>query len=165
MYSDIAKEPPFHLVSFVERYVRNLRNDAEIERRATPRDLLVVPVTAQPVNSQFQAIGQPLTIITRDISPAGAGLVHVEPIHDELLALQMQLGDEVVNMVSKVSWCKPLGPFYHIGVQFVAKLKRFPTWGGDSMEGLNEASGGNGQLTVGACVRDTTPLMSETTTS
>jgi hypothetical protein len=87
---------------------------------------MVVPVLAQPVDEEFNAIGDPFAIVTRDISSKGVGVVHLRPIAHRFLALQMRLGDEDVNLVAEISWCRPLGPFYYAGGSFVSKLTRFP---------------------------------------
>ena len=97
-----------------------------VERRSERRCLMVVPVMAQPVDEQSNATGAPFSVVTRDISPKGIGLVHSEPIDQTLLALQMTLADEEVNVVADVQWCKAFGPFYYFGGKFVKKLQSFP---------------------------------------
>ena len=133
--------PPCQLVSFVERQVRSLRQNAVMERRAVPRDLLVVPVTVLPINAKFQPIGEPFTAVTRDISPKGAGLVCIDPIIDEQLVLRIHLANEVVNVVFKLRWCEAMGPFYYAGVQFVTKLEAFPSWDDHSNEVIEQGDG------------------------
>jgi hypothetical protein len=87
---------------------------------------MAIPVLVQPVDGQSNAVGVPFAAMTRDISPRGVGLVHMEPIEHGLLALKMSLADEEVNLVADVEWCKALGPFYYVGTKFVSKLEDFP---------------------------------------
>ena len=92
---------------------------------------MVVPALVQPVDEKFNAIGDCFTVVTRDISPKGIGLVHSRRLDQKLLALQMRLADEEVNVVVEVLWCRPFGPFEYIGGRFVAKLNGFPGRNGD----------------------------------
>ncbi len=121
----VAPEPPGELVSFVERQIRNARPYTGAERRSDERYLMAIPVFVQPVDEQANAVGVPFTAVTRDISPRAIGLVHTEPIDHELLALQMSLADEEVNLVADVDWCRALGPFYYVGAKFISKLENF----------------------------------------
>ena len=124
--SPVLPQPPTELVSFVERQIRNAQAYEGVERRSERRCLMVVPVLAQPVDEESNAIGAPFALVSRDISPQGIGLVHSEPIDQTLLALQMSLANEEVNVVADVQWCKAFGPFYYFGGKFVKKLQSFP---------------------------------------
>jgi hypothetical protein len=126
IHAPVLAQPPAELVSFVERYIRNTRPHEGLERRSQRRYLMVVPVMAQPVNEQFSPTAAPFAIVTRDISPKGIGLVHSEPVDQTLLALQMVLADEEVNLVADIQWCKAFGPFYYFGGKFIKKLQSFP---------------------------------------
>jgi len=126
IHPPVLPQPPTELVSFVERQIRNAQAYDGVERRTERRCLMVVPVTAQPVDQQSNAMGAPFAVVTRDISPKGIGLVHSEPIDQTLLALQMSLAGEEVNVVADVQWCKAFGPFYYFGGKFVKKLQSFP---------------------------------------
>lgn len=117
---------PAELVSFVQRLVRNARAYAGVERRSARRELLVVPVQVVPVDHAFTPIGDEFTVVTRDISPHGIGLVHFERLKHRLLAMQTHLCGEEANLVGEIVWQKPLGPFELIGCRFVARLREFP---------------------------------------
>ena len=117
-------EPPQELVQFVSRQDRDTPKEAPAERRSMQRRRLIVKVLAQPIDEDYNPIGEPMPVVSRDISPKGIGLVHTEPIESERLALEMQLGDQMVKLVGAVKWCGPCGPFYYIGCQFVGKLNR-----------------------------------------
>ncbi|MHC4178419.1 MAG: PilZ domain-containing protein [Planctomycetota bacterium] len=124
--SPVVPQPPAELVSFVERNVRDARSYSGPERRMERRYLMAVPVLAQHVDERSSALGDPFAVVSRNISPTGIGLVHTKPIEQTLLAIQMFLADEEVNLVVDVVWCKPLGPFYYFGGTFVKKLPSFP---------------------------------------
>ncbi|MGA2062267.1 MAG: PilZ domain-containing protein [Thermoguttaceae bacterium] len=119
-------KPPASLVSFVKRQIRNAHLQRDMDRREEERHLMLVSVLAQPVDEQYRVIGEPFALVTRDISEKGIGLVHTEPINDNLLAIQMSLAGEEVNVVVRLLWSKALGPFHYIGGEFVAKLVSFP---------------------------------------
>ncbi len=72
------------------------------------------------------AIGDPFVVVSRDISAKAIGLVHSERVDETLLALQMFLADEEVNLVAEVLWCKALGPYYYLGGKFIRKLDSLP---------------------------------------
>ncbi len=119
-------EPPAELLSFAQRQVRNARSHRDAERRSEERELLVVPVLVTPVDEAFRAVGSRFTVVTRDISRHGIGLVHLERINHRLLAIQTHLANEEVTLVAEVVWQKPMGPFENIGCKIVARLKEFP---------------------------------------
>jgi hypothetical protein len=119
-------KPPTDLVSFVKRRLRDAHLQRDVDRREEERHPMLVSVLAQPVDEQYRAIGEPFALVTRDISEKGIGLVHIKPIADNLLALQMSLVGEEVNVVVRLLWSKVFGPFYYIGGEFVAKLVSFP---------------------------------------
>jgi hypothetical protein len=122
----IVLKPHANLVSFVKRQLRDAHLQRDVDRRDAERRPMLVSVVAQPVDEQYRAIGKPFALVTRDISEKGIGLVHSEPIADDLLAIQMSLADEEVNVVVRLRWSKAMGPFYYLGGEFVAKLASFP---------------------------------------
>lgn len=117
---------PDALVSFVHRQVRTANHHRGPEQRFEARESLVLPVLAQPVDEAFHPLGEPFTLVTRDISPSGIGLVHFRRVNHRLLAIQTHLADEEVNLVVEVVWQKAMGPFEYIGCRLVARLREFP---------------------------------------
>ena len=124
----VALESPIALASFVERQVYKAWLNGDVERRSENRCEMVVPVLIQPLDAQFNAVGTPFSTVTRDVSPKGIGFVHSEPLDHSLLALQMSIADEEMNLVAEVRWCKKLGRLYHIGASLVSLLRasQFP---------------------------------------
>ena len=119
-------EPTPELVAFAKRQVVHAKIRRGIERRAEPREMIVIPVLVQEVNDDLAPIGEPIDVVTRDLTSRGAGLVHYAPISENKLVLQMCLDNELVNVVSRVAWRKPLGPFFGTGVEFIDRLEEFP---------------------------------------
>jgi len=118
--------PTKELIAFAERQVRNAHRYTDFERRSEHRHFMVVPVLAVPVDEQHNPIGDPIAMVTRDVSPTGIGLIHCHSIPHGLTAFHMQIAGEEVNLIADILWSKPLGPFEYSGGQYVAKLKSFP---------------------------------------
>lgn len=60
------------------------------------------------------------------VLPINGCLIHLVPIPAERLALHMVLVNTEVNLVARVVWRGPLGPFYGTGAEFISKLQHFP---------------------------------------
>lgn len=114
--------PPAELVSFVERHIRSARPYTGLERRSDKRCLMAMPVVVQPLDEETEAVGDPFTAMTRDISPKAIGLVHTAPIEHKLLAIRVFLGGKEVDLVAAVLWCRALGPFHYTGANFVGEV-------------------------------------------
>ncbi len=114
--------PPKDLVAFVERQVRTIGKCKGDDRRSEGRFLMAVPALVQPLTEDFEPIGEPFSVVTRDISQKGVGLVYSMRVDHRLLALRLTLADEEVNVAVRVRWCQELGPYYYVGGAFVAKL-------------------------------------------
>ena len=125
-HAALGPEPAAELVSFVERQIRDTQLYDGVERRSERRHLMAVPVLVQPVDAQFNRTGAPFAAVTRDISLRGVGLVHVEPIDPQLLALRMHLAGEEVKLVVEALWCRALGPFHYVGGRPISRLQSFP---------------------------------------
>jgi len=119
-------QPLPSLVAFVKRQIRNAEAYAGPERRAELRRSIVMPVIAQPIDEEFRAIGGPLAMVTRDISPKGIGLVQEERLIYDRLAIRLAFSEEVAVLVGEVRWRKPVGPFYSCGCEVIAKLENMP---------------------------------------
>jgi len=122
----VVPEPPTELVSFVERHIRSARPYAGLERRSDKRCLMAIPVLAQPLDEESNAVGAPFAAMTRDISPKGIGLIHTAPIEHKLLAIRMSLGGKEVDLVAAILWCRTLGPYYYVGANFVSEAGGSP---------------------------------------
>ena len=125
----LSPAPLPELVSFAQRQLQNERfyeRVYRVERRQEPRESLVVPVLAQPVDQDGEPFGEAFSVVSRDISSSSIGLILPKPAHHQRLALRFCLNEEVVKVVIEVLWCKPMGPFELLGGRFVKKLDQFP---------------------------------------
>ena len=119
-------QPSAELVDFAELQVRTAQNTG-VERRSQRRNLIVVPVLIRPCNHEFRACGDLVAGMTRDISKRAIGLIHEENLEQHnLFAIQLDLADEHVNLMTEVVWCQPLGPYYFSACRFAQRLQSFP---------------------------------------
>ncbi|MBC8355482.1 MAG: PilZ domain-containing protein [Planctomycetes bacterium] len=119
---DRLHSPPTELVNFVHRLADETLRD-HLEERRFPRYKLTVEVWVQPVNDDFEPLGEPFTAISRDISAGGIGIMHTRAVRDKHLWLRLvTLGGGTMNVVVEVLRCRSVGMFYDIGAKFVAKL-------------------------------------------
>lgn len=119
-------EPASELVDFAKRQIVHAKLRDACECRKETREMVVVPVFVQPIGDDLEPVAACLEAVTRDLTSQGAGLVYFSPITFSKLALQIHLGDEVVNLISRVAWRAPLGPFYGTGVSFLERVAEFP---------------------------------------
>jgi hypothetical protein len=125
--SSAAAEPPVELVSFAMRQIQKTRLDGRFypERRSEMRQLIVVPVRVQPLDEESKPVGEPFTIVTRDVSTKSVGLIAMSPILHRLLALEMYFSHDTARVIAEVIWSKPMGPFEGVGCRIVRKLDAF----------------------------------------
>ena len=121
MFSRRSVSPSKELVAFAERQARKEQIHPAIERRSEPRQSIVRPVVAQPVNENLEAVGPPFALVTQDMSSRGFGLVSEEFIHHKWLRLKLTVAREKVDVVVRVLWCRAHGPFHLLGGEVVAK--------------------------------------------
>jgi hypothetical protein len=117
--------PSRALLTFVERQVCRPENYGGTERRADQRLLLVMPVIVQGVDEQLMPLGDPQAMVVRDLTRTGLGLVHEQAFPHERIVVRLRYPEEGALLAAEVRWNKPLGPFYHLGCEVVAKLESF----------------------------------------
>lgn len=92
------------------------------EGRERERVTCYATATATPVNRDWEPVGQPFKLALRDLSESGCRTLYTRATNAEHLALRWnatQLVAKQIRVVTKIRRCKPLGPFYDIGGQFV----------------------------------------------
>ena len=114
------------LIDFARRQLVNATLFSGDDRRAEHRHLMLVPVWVVPVDEDNQPIGEPVQLITRDVSASSIGLFHEDEITHDRLALHMRLASTDVNLVIRVIWVQPAGPFYGLAGTYLERLDRFP---------------------------------------
>jgi hypothetical protein len=117
------------LLAFAQRQIAQDRAFTGVERRSEHRILLAMPVIVQGVDEQIAPIGEPQAMVVRDLSKRGLGLVHEQPFTHQRIVVELTYPEEGKILAAEVRWSKPVGPFYHLGCEIVARLDRFPVCG------------------------------------
>ena len=117
---------PQELVDFARRQLVNATYYRGGERRREQRRVMTIPVVVVCVDEKNQPIGEPFEMITRDVSATSIGLIHVDEIEHDRIAIHMHLADTEVNLVVSLKWRSPMGPFNGSGGTYVDKLAEFP---------------------------------------
>lgn len=121
-----AVRPSAALLAFVERRFARQESYRGVERRAEPRNPLTMPAIVQAVDDDLAPLGSAQAMVICDISSSGARLICEFPFEYTQVILRLSYPEEGVILAGEVQWFKPLGPFYHLGCQIVARLDRFP---------------------------------------
>jgi DNA-binding response OmpR family regulator len=115
-------EPPQAMLNFLERNFEEPGKGGE--RRKTDRVSLLATVVAMPVNRDFEPCGEPFKAAARDVSQGGISMLHTRAISSEYIALRWQslaTKNSFIKVVMKLVRCRPMGPFYELGGQFVMR--------------------------------------------
>ena len=96
------------------------------ERRQDKRHTMAIPVVVIRLDEDNQPIGNPIEVITRDVTPTSIGFFHVQPLEAPRLAVQLKLADTEVNLVVLMEWQADAGPFYGMGGAYIEKLEECP---------------------------------------
>ena len=128
---DPAEKNPFLLTSptaIPQEYIQRLSKSqpteqhSGVERRTHKRYDIAVPVVALPLGSDFRVIGEPMQMVTANVSLGGAALIHTRFIDASNLALDYALAGVRLQVVLKVLRVKSLGLVYEVAGEFIAQL-------------------------------------------
>lgn len=112
---------PEVIIEFVNRLVNQLCEFNGVERRADVRQAITVPVRIQPLDSQFQPIGEVIKAVSRNISGGGIAFILPNPISAKYVQVELTDADkQTIDIVSHVRHCTQHGDFYDIGCRFIA---------------------------------------------
>jgi hypothetical protein len=120
--------PSSALMAFVGRQFTRAEPYRGPERRAEPRRLMTMPVVVQAVDDELTPLGSPQAMVICDLCSNGARLVYEFPFEHCQIIICLSCPEEGTILAAEVQWFKPLGPFYQLGCQIVARLDRFPPW-------------------------------------
>jgi hypothetical protein len=84
------------------------------ERRAEPRYSVAASAQVQLLSDALTPIGEPLTMVVRDISRRGLGLLSRQSIDASYLSLRLD-ADAAADAVFQVLRCNKVGAFYDVG--------------------------------------------------
>ncbi|HEV3004910.1 MAG TPA: PilZ domain-containing protein [Pirellulales bacterium] len=110
--------------SAVVDYIRRLASAGEpiIERRGAPRMAVTFAARAVMLDVAMQPAGDELTVIVRNISATGMGLLSNTRIDGPYLALELAAdGGDTLLVTIAVRRCQPIGPCFDIGGRFVPR--------------------------------------------
>lgn len=115
-------EPPSkELLAFAQRRLRNECAYHGEERRQENRQSFVCSVVAQPLTDRFEPTGEAFSLVTQNITIKGFGLLSAKPVEHRWLRLNLAIAGEAVDVVVRVIWFHPHGPFYSLGCEVVAR--------------------------------------------
>jgi c-di-GMP-binding flagellar brake protein YcgR len=98
-------------------------SDFEIERRASPRQAVVMQVAVVPVDRELKQCGDSFLALSKDISAGGIGLLHTRAITASHVVVELTARDgNLLQLLAKVVRCQAVHRFYEIGLQFVTRL-------------------------------------------
>jgi hypothetical protein len=84
-------------------FVKNLiRDDDRVSQRRIARHPLVFEAVAITLDEELQPTGDPFTTVAREVSLAGASLIHHQPINASFLLVSLEVVNLGAIMVAKV---------------------------------------------------------------
>ncbi len=92
----------------------------ESGKRGNSRQPHSLSLLIQPLDLDFQPIGDPFRVLSRDVSPTGVGFLNLEAVQYEFV--RISLVDFNACLVARVRHCSRIGkdhPLYLVGVEFV----------------------------------------------
>lgn len=118
-----ADRMPLAVVDFVRRIIEASEEFERHDLRQSRRFEIGAPMLVIPLDQNHKPIGNCFEAYGRNVSAGGAGIVHTRSLRAEYVAVQISTrAGQMLKMIAKVIRCKPLGRFYDIGLQFIAKL-------------------------------------------
>ncbi len=94
----------------------------EADRRAHVRHPLMMAIATVAVDDDVQPVAEPVTMITRDISSHGIGLIHTQPVDAKWIVIELPLQTGTEQFVMEVVRCHPVDRFYDVGGRFIRRL-------------------------------------------
>lgn len=99
------------------------RPQRTVEKRYSPRHAVTTECPVIPLDDQFRGAGKPFMVFARNLSTAGVGLLSTMRVKNQFLAVEfLAPGHAAVQIVVQARRCRPRGPFFDIGGEFVTKL-------------------------------------------
>lgn len=130
-FSEDIPEPPKAVRDFIRRLAEGEVTDSEKpqsavlpghQARASDRVTCYTIGTAVPVDREWNRSGEPFKIALRDLSESGGRFLHTRATNAEYLAISWnatQVVAKQIRVVCHIRRCRPCGPFYDLGGEFV----------------------------------------------
>ena len=126
-YDSSPKRQPLNIAKhnffLVAQQLRNMVDCEPSEFRTVrkhPRTSRSISVSIQPLDEDFQPVGDLFWVVSRDISPKGMGLICHEPFDFEFA--RTGLLNEQVTVISRVRHNTSIGesyPLFLVGIEFL----------------------------------------------
>jgi len=114
------RTPPSDMVEFVKNLIRD---EARVsQKREFARHPLVYEAMTIPLDEELQPAGPPFITLARNVSLAGASLVHNEPIHASFLRVSLEVVNLGATMVAKVRRYQQVKQqYFEVDCEFVSR--------------------------------------------
>jgi hypothetical protein len=114
--------PPERVANFVRRVIRGEKFYAGPERRMHLRYPITMPVQVTPLDAEFEPVGEPYQVVSRDISVGGICLYGPQATNHRYLQLEIKgPSQERLKVLMEVLRCRQAGPFFEIGGRFIGE--------------------------------------------
>lgn len=111
-------DQPFEDVNALIHKLTTAQNESS--RRDNSRQPHSLLLLIQPLDLDFQPVGDPFRALSRDISLTGAGFLNLESVKYEFV--RVSLLDFNASLVARVRHCSSIGkdhPLYLVGLEFI----------------------------------------------
>ena len=112
-----------HAFFLAAQELRNInKGDATESRdaRRNPRFTRTISISLQPLDNDFQPVGDEIWVVSRDLSPKGLGLICHDPINHEYV--RVGLLNERITAIGRIRHNTSIGgmyPLFLVGIEFL----------------------------------------------
>ena len=109
----------------VRHFVQQCADDADRKSnmRTAPRYPAAMEVLCVPFDADERQCGNPVVLLSRNISVGGVSLIHIRPLPAKYLLVHLNYGkSEEIRSVVEVLRCRRIGRFFEIAGNFTAKF-------------------------------------------
>ena len=112
-------------LEFARRQLVNATMYKGSEKRGEDRHPMMLPVLMVEIDEDNSPKGEVFEAVTRDIAESSIGLFHENCLGRSRYSLQMDMAGVEVNLVVKLIWTGPMGPFFGSAGWFEKRSSKF----------------------------------------
>jgi len=112
-------EPPRTINRFAQQ--QNEREGVRADHRAVERHAFSRTATVLELDEALTPVNEPDVAISRNLSKRGIAVVLTRAIAAKYVIVELDQGDSTIQILSRVTRCEPLGPYYDLAAEFVVK--------------------------------------------